>query len=231
MLDRKIYAVIVAAGSGSRFGATIPKQFCTLCGRPVVMTAIERMYNSIPNVELRLVLSESFLEQWQQMCEEYSFTSPQVVVGGSTRWESVKNALASIPKMSAKDVVMIHDAARPLMTQAVACRLIEALDANYDGAVPCVPLVDSIRVLYSNGSSEAVDRAMYRAVQTPQAFMLSKLRQAYELPYSPLMTDDASVMEAFGLKNIALVEGDNSLMKITRPGDMEYIEYFLKSEQ
>ena len=232
MLDRKIYAVIVAAGSGSRFGATIPKQFCTLCGRPVVMTAIERMYNSIPNVELRLVLSGSFIEQWQEMCKEYKFDSPQVVVGGSSRWESVKNAISSIPVADDVDaVVMVHDAARPLITQEVAMRLIAALESGYDGAVPCVPLVDSIRVLYSNGSSEAVDRAMYRAVQTPQAFMLNKLRQAYELPYSPLMTDDASVMEAFGLKNIALVEGDNSLMKITRPGDMEYIEYFLKSEQ
>ena len=66
---RKVYAVIVAAGSGSRFGANLPKQFCLLCGRPVVMTAIERMCQSIPNVQLRLVLSDRFLTQWQEMCD------------------------------------------------------------------------------------------------------------------------------------------------------------------
>ena len=228
---RKVYAVIVAAGSGSRFGANLPKQFCLLCGRPVVMTAIERMRQSIPNVELRLVLSDSFLTQWQQMCGEHGFESPQTVVGGSSRWESVKNALASIPATGSEDIVLVHDAARPLMTARVAERLIEALDAGFDGAVPAVPLVDSIREMQQDGSSVAVDRSKYRAVQTPQAFLLEDLRSAYELPFSPLMTDDASVMESCGRTNMALVEGENSLMKITRPGDMEYIEYFLKTEQ
>lgn len=228
---RKVYAVIVAAGSGSRFGANLPKQFCLLCGRPVVMTAIERMRRSIPNVQLRLVLSDSFLTQWQEMCDEYGFESPQIVVGGSTRWESVKNAIASIPAFGDKDIVLVHDAARPLMTARVAVRLIAALDSGFDGAVPVVPVVDSIREIQSDGSSVAVDRSKYRAVQTPQAFLLEDLRQAYEIPFSPFMTDDASVMEAYGLTNMALVEGENSLMKITRPGDMEYIEYFLKSQQ
>lgn len=231
MQKRKIYAVIVAAGSGSRFGATLPKQFCLLCGRPVVMTAIERMVKSVSEVELRLVLSEGFLVQWQEMCNAYGFESPQVVVGGSTRWESVKNALASIPMSNDGDVVFVHDAARPLMNADVACRLIDALDSGFDGAVPCVPVVDSLRMLTSDGGSESVDRAMYRAVQTPQAFMLETLRGAYELPYSSSMTDDASVVAAFGRKNIALVDGADSLMKITRPGDMEYVEYFMKSQQ
>ncbi len=229
--SRRIYAVIVAAGSGSRFGAALPKQFCLLCGRPVVMTAIERMSNAISGVELRLVLSEDFIGQWQEMCQAHGFESPQVVVGGCTRWESVKNALASIPVSDNDAMVFVHDAARPLMSGEVAQRLIDALDAGCDGAVPCVPVVDSIRELKSDGGSEAVDRAIYRAVQTPQAFLLELLRRAYEMPYSPMMTDDASVMEAFGRKNIALVEGENSLMKITRPGDMEYIEYFIKSQQ
>lgn len=229
--SRRIYAVIVAAGSGSRFGAALPKQFCLLCGRPVVMTAIERMSNAISGVELRLVLSEDFIGQWQEMCQTHGFESPQVVVGGCTRWESVKNALASIPVSDNDAMVFVHDAARPLMSGEVAQRLIDALDAGCDGAVPCVPVVDSIRELKSDGGSEAVDRAIYRAVQTPQAFLLEPLRRAYEMPYSPMMTDDASVMEAFGRKNIALVEGENSLMKITRPGDMEYIEYFIKSQQ
>lgn len=231
MTARKTYAVIVAAGSGSRFGAPLPKQFCLLCGRPVVMTAIDRMKQSIPGVELRLVLSDSFVGQWREMCATYGFESPQVVIGGSTRWESVKNAIASISVYGCNDIVLVHDAARPLMTAQVAERLIEALDSGADGAVPCVPVVDSIRVLTGNGGSESVDRAQYRAVQTPQAFMLESLCQAYELPYSPQMTDDASVMEAFGKKNIALVDGEHSLMKITRPGDMEYVEYFIKSQQ
>ena len=143
----------------------------------------------------------------------------------------MKNALTSIPAISSKDIVLVHDAARPLMTTQVAERLIAALDSGFDGAVPAVHVVDSIREIQQDGSSVAVDRSKYRAVQTPQAFLLEDLRQAYELPFSPLMTDDASVMEAYGRTNVALVEGENSLMKITRPGDMEYIEYFLKTQQ
>lgn len=225
MADR--YAVIVAAGSGSRFGSPLPKQFCPLMGRPAVMTAIERMRSAVPGVEVRLVLSSGFIDRWHGMCLDAGFVSPQVVVGGDTRWASVRNALDSIPAGGGDAVVMVHDAARPLMTRQVADRLLEAVAAGHDGAVPCVAVVDSLRRLLPGGSSESVPRSEYRCVQTPQAFRLEVLRRAYAMPYSPGMTDDASVMEAAGMKDIALVDGDDALMKITRPGDMECVERYL----
>ncbi len=226
--DIKIYAIIVAAGSGSRFGAQLPKQFCRMKGRPVVMTSIERVREAVPGVELRLVLSEAFIDQWAEWCREYGFASPVVVGGGSTRWESVRNAIESIPvDADRRAIVMVHDAARPLLTPEVATGLIAALEQGYDGAVPCVPVVDSIRRVFPDGRSEAVDRSEYRAVQTPQAFRLEDLREAYLRPFEPAMTDDASVMEAAGRSDIALVDGADCLMKITRPGDLDIVERML----
>ncbi len=225
--DIKIYAIIVAAGSGSRFGAQLPKQFCRMKGRPVVMTSIERVREAVPGVELRLVLSEAFIDQWAEWCREYGFASPVVVGGGSTRWESVRNAIESIPVDDRRAIVMVHDAARPLLTPEVATGLIAALEQGYDGAVPCVPVVDSIRRVFPDGRSEAVDRSEYRAVQTPQAFRLEDLREAYLRPFEPAMTDDASVMEAAGRSDIALVDGADCLMKITRPGDLDIVERML----
>lgn len=222
------YAIIVAAGTGQRFGAPLPKQFCPLMGRPAVMTAVERMRQSVPGVDIRLVLSEDFIGRWMEMCRQAGFESPEVVAGGATRWASVRNALASIPEGDAEAVVMVHDAARPLMTPGVARRLAEALDRGHDGAVPCVAVIDSMRRVMPDGSSVAVPRAEYRCVQTPQAFRLEKLRSAYARPYSPDMTDDASVMEAAGMADIALVEGEDALMKITRPGDMECVERYIR---
>ena len=223
----EIYAIIVAAGSGSRFGSALPKQFCRLMGRPVVMTAIERIRQTVPGVDVRLVLSEAFMDRWQAMCREAGFASPQVVAGGDSRWASVRNALETIPHSGGDAVVMVHDAARPLITRHVADRLLEALAGGHDGAVPCVAVVDSIRHLRPDGTSVAVARSDYRCVQTPQAFMLEDLRRAYAMGYSPEMTDDASVMEAAGMKDIALVDGDDALMKITRPGDLECVERYL----
>lgn len=223
----EIYAIIVAAGSGSRFGSALPKQFCRLMGRPVVMTAIDRIRQAVPGVDVRLVLSEAFMDLWQAMCREAGFASPQTVAGGDSRWASVRNALETIPHSGGDAVVMVHDAARPLITRHVADRLLEALADGHDGAVPCVAVVDSIRHLRPDGSSVAVARSDYRCVQTPQAFMLEDLRRAYAMGYSPEMTDDASVMEAAGMKDIALVDGDDVLMKITRPGDLECVERYL----
>jgi 2-C-methyl-D-erythritol 4-phosphate cytidylyltransferase len=87
--------------------------------------------------------------------------------------------------------------------------------------------VDSIRRVFPDGRSEAVDRSEYRAVQTPQAFRLEDLREAYLRPFEPAMTDDASVMEAAGRSDIALVDGADCLMKITRPGDLDIVERML----
>lgn len=210
----------------------MPKQFCDLCGRPVVMLTIDRVRKSLPaESNILLVVSEPMIGLWKDLCRVHSFESPEVIVGGSTRWQSVRNAIGAIcvPDKPG-DVILVHDAARPLISPAVVGNLIEAIAAGADGAVPTVAVTDSIRLVNQDGTTTAVDRSLYRAVQTPQAFPAETLRRAYSLPYSPLMTDDASVCEAAGFTNIVIVEGDHRTLKITHPADMATVAHFMNND-
>lgn len=227
MTDRHIRFIIVAAGSGSRFGHDLPKQFHLLGGRPVLMTTIDRVREAAPHSSIMLVLSREHEELWHSLCSEHSFDSPEIIYGGATRWESVRNALQVITDFDDDDIVMIHDGARPLLHESVVTDLRLEIQSGADGAIPAVPVTDSLRVITPEGGSESVFRADYRAVQTPQAFPLRLLMHAYNLPYSPLMTDDASVMEAAGFGDIRLVEGSPDTLKITRPSDLAAAEYIL----
>lgn len=227
MTDCHIRFIIVAAGSGSRFGHDLPKQFHLLGGRPVLMTTIERVREAAPHSSIMLVLSREHEDLWQSLCREHSFDSPVIVYGGATRWESVRNALQAITDCTDNEIVMVHDGARPLLHASVVRALERKIQSGADGAIPAVPVTDSLRVITPEGGSESVFRSDFRAVQTPQAFPLRLLRQAYDCPYSPLMTDDASVVEAAGLRDIRLVEGSPDTLKITRPADLAAAEYIL----
>lgn len=225
----KVYCVIVAAGSGRRFGSTLPKQFCDLCGRPVLMTTIERVRRFLPGCEVLLVLNPDYFDDWHRMCADHCFRSPRVFAGGATRWQSVKNAISSID-CGDDDVVMVHDGARPLVMPSTLTELTEAIKRGHQGAIPVTDVTDSLRVTDDGGAtSHAVDRSLYRAVQTPQAFDMQLLRQAYELPYCPNMTDDASVMEAAGFTDMALVQGSDATMKITRKQDLAWVELIMSA--
>lgn len=225
----KIYCIVVAAGSGKRFGSPLPKQFCQLGGRPVLMTAIERLRGFLPESEILLVLNRDYFDDWTRMCVEHSFVSPAVIAGGDTRWQSVKNALSAIEDCSEEDIVMVHDGARPLVMPSTLEGLVSAIRCGNHGAIPVVDVTDSLRMVEGDGCSQAVDRACFRAVQTPQAFRLSLLRSAYELPYTPDMTDDASVMDAAGYSNPVLVAGHEATLKITRPQDLAWVELIMSS--
>lgn len=226
------YIIIVAAGSGSRFGADIPKQFCLLDGKPVLMHTIERMRQALPQGKIILVISREEEERWRGLCESYSFESPDIAFGGASRWESVKNGIARIPTDARPgSTVLIHDGARPLVDTATVKRVCGAT-INTDGAIPAVAVTDSMRRMDENGvSSEPVDRKEFRCVQTPQGFTLWRLRQAYELPYSETFTDDASVMAEAGFVNIILVEGSHDNIKITNPRDIAIAEAILKYDR
>lgn len=227
----KTYHIIVAAGKGSRFGADLPKQFCLLDNKPVLMHTIERMRKSLPESEIVLVLNVDHLSLWEELCHRYDFMSPRVVTGGSTRWESVKNAVDTIvldPML--KSVITVHDGARPLINRPMIERIMTAA-CNASGAIPTVAVSDSLRMLDDDGvNSHPVDRQRLRAVQTPQAFDATKLKQAYTLPYEPGFTDDASVMAAAGYTDITLVEGDPHNIKITLPDDLAIASLYLQNE-
>lgn len=216
-----IHVVIVAAGSGTRFGGDVPKQFQNLNERPVVMWTIEAFRRAIPEADIKLVVSETMVSFWRELADRYDFMSPEVVVGGDSRFQSVKNALMAIDRdtVGEGDMILVHDGARPLVSSQVIVNVIEGT-VRHGAVVPVVPLTDSIRKMNTDGSSEPVDRSAYRAVQTPQGFDANAIIEAYRCEPSPAFTDDASVAEAAGLK-VALVDGDYRNIKITNRGDLE----------
>lgn len=222
---KSVDVIIVAAGSGLRYGAPLPKQYCELAGRPVVMHTIDAIRQALPAAHIVLVISRDMEPLWHELCIKHHFISPDIIYGGSTRWESVSNAVNNCES----DIIMVHDSVRPLITDRLVGSLLTALesDDSIDGAIPAVPVTDSLRIYSNAGHSKSIDRAALRAVQTPQAFRGRLLRKAYTLPYQPSFTDDASVMEAAGYDNIVLTEGSSVNIKITNPGDIAIAELFM----
>ncbi|MDO4318975.1 MAG: 2-C-methyl-D-erythritol 4-phosphate cytidylyltransferase [Bacteroidales bacterium] len=224
-----IHIIVVAAGSGTRFGSPLPKQFCQLEGRPVVMRAIDSLRRALPDAAMTIVLAESDIDRFSYLCNLHQFASPQVVAGGATRWESVKRGLATVA--DGTRLVMVHDGARPFPTETMIESLVATMaDDAVHGAVPVVPVTDSLRLLSDDRlGSVPFDRSRLRAVQTPQIFRADELRRAYELPYQETFTDDASVIEAAGMGEVVLTQGDPLNLKITHPLDITIAETILNS--
>ena len=226
-MKQRIINIIAAAGAGSRFGSDLPKQFCLLDNRPVLMRAIECMRQVLPNSGFIVVLNEAFVSYWKKLCADFEFDSPQIAVGGNTRWQSVKNALSLIGEVDDDTIVTVHDGARPIVDSALIERVVNAVGSS-SGAIPAIQVTDSLRLLTSDGMSFPVDRSSYRAVQTPQAFNARKMLNAYSMPFSDNFTDDASVMAAAGYEDVALVDGDSRNIKITYSQDIEIASIYLK---
>ena len=219
-------AIIVAGGSGTRFGAQLPKQFLELGGKPILMRTIEAFGDG--SFDVIVTLPDHQMTLWHELCQRHGFAVPhRVVPGGETRWHSVKHALDSIGGVDDVDVIAVHDGVRPLATASLICRVIDA--ARRDGAaIPVVMLNDSVRQV-TGGTSHALDRSSLRAVQTPQAFDAKLLLHAYSQPFQPMFTDDASVVERLD-HPVTLVDGDPQNLKITRPMDLTLAEYLLNQD-
>ncbi len=228
-MSERIHIIIVAAGSGSRFGGPLPKQFCDLDGKPVLMRTIDSCRETLTGARITLVLSEDMLDYWYELCAAMQFVSPDIVTGGASRFESVRNGLAKVEPDT--DIIMVHDGARPFPTSKIFHALVDALgDKNCHGAIPAIPVTDSLRrILPDKASSHAVDRSSFRAVQTPQAFRAKLLIDANvkATKAGGEFTDDASVMEAAGYSNLSLVPGDVRNLKITNPGDLALATFYL----
>lgn len=221
-MSRNVH-IIVAAGSGSRYGGDLPKQFCDLWGRPMLMTTMERLAAAAPDADMIVVLSPDMESEWRDMCASHDFTLPhRIVYGGATRAHSVKNALMTLDR-AATGWISVHDAARPMVTAAMMRRLLGKIGDGAVAVVPAVAVTDSIRIVDGDGRSHAVDRSLYRAVQTPQVFDGPALIRANDRELLPTFTDDASVMEAAG-HAVTIVEGEASNIKVTNPGDIARIE-------
>ena len=218
-------AIIVAGGSGTRFGAQMPKQFLALQGKPILMRTIEAFIEADNRFDVIVTLPVDQMEVWRDLCCKHGFTVPHhVVAGGETRWHSVKNALDSISDVADVDVIAVHDGVRPLASTDLINRCL-ATAREQGSAIPVVMFNDSVRQLDADGS-RALDRASLRAVQTPQVFDARLLMESYGQPFDPTFTDDASVVERAG-HTVALVEGEPANLKITRPMDLALAEYLL----
>lgn len=222
------YAVIVAAGSGTRLGGDVPKQFQKLTGRPVLWWSIKAFHEEDPSTEIIVVLADEWTDYWQHHFQQLpeSEKIPHIVVsGGPTRTESVKNGLYMVKKDDS--LVSIHDGARPLVTH----RMIEdgwAVADKEGSAIPVIPVTDSLRKKGDHGSV-AVNRSDFMVVQTPQVFRTSILKKAYDLGGEDVFTDDATVVENAGFP-IHLYNGDARNIKVTNPGDIQIAQVIMSQD-
>ena len=219
----KKYAIIVAGGSGSRFGSTLPKQFALLGGAPVMMRTIRAFHAYDPHTDIIVALPPEHISLWNDLCRQHDFsTAVTIVEGGASRYESVKNALSAIE--SSDGIVAVHDGARPLVTERIIADGFDTAERT-GTAIPVVAVTDTIRQLDRTGS-HTVNRESLVAVQTPQVFNLRLLRDAYSTPPSPIFTDDASVVEYRG-NDVTLFKGDVDNIKITHPNDLKIAELII----
>jgi len=200
----------------------LPKQFLLLDGKPVLFHTINS-FLFLGEVEFTLVLNENYIDYWKNLCANFGFKIPhKVVEGGPTRFHSVVSGLKNIPTES---LVLIHDAARPFPSQETINRVCEVAIIK-GNAIPAIRITDSIREV--NGvSNRIVNRDNLRAMQTPQGFHSSVIKEAYKQNYNPAFTDDASVLESTGDK-INLIEGNNENIKISSSIDMIIAEVLTK---
>jgi 2-C-methyl-D-erythritol 4-phosphate cytidylyltransferase len=214
--------IIVAGGTGKRMGRDIPKQFIEIGGKPVLMHTLHRFFIFDPEILIILVLPFEHIAKWNLLCSQHRFLIPhQVVAGGSERYDSVKNGLE---KIGDNCLVAIHDGVRPLVSIETISKSYE-LACIYGSAVPSVLVKESLREVVE-GQNRPVDRRNFYLIQTPQTFKSSLIRKAYQKPFNPLFTDDASVFEAAG-NEVHLFEGNAENIKITTPADLKIAEALL----
>mgnify|MGYP003482345118 FL=1 len=212
-------AIIAAGGLGKRMGASIPKQFLLLKGKPLLCYSIDafRAYNV--TMQIVVVLPEAQIPIWKSLCIGHKFfTEHEIVAGGEERFHSVQKGLT---KVTHNGVVAVHDGVRPLVDVGLIGRCFDGAKAN-GSAIPVVPISSSIREVMPEGS-RAMDRTGFRIVQTPQCFRTDLLRKAFELPYDRAFTDEATLVERLG-EPVHLVEGDDANLKITTPMDLRVAE-------
>lgn len=214
-MDREhVLHIVVAGGSGSRFGGDIPKQYRLLAGKPVIVHSIERL---LPTGKVMVVIGANHRQLWDEIAAGYGMGDITAVTGGDTRWESVRNALRHCA--GGERIITVHDAARPLVDAPLVARLLAAVEGGASAVIPVIPVTDSLRRTVEGTRTVSVPRSEYSAVQTPQAFEAQTLLEAYTHPYSPHMTDDASVVESCG-GVVDCVEGSTHNMKITNSADI-----------
>jgi 2-C-methyl-D-erythritol 4-phosphate cytidylyltransferase len=219
------WAILVAAGSGSRLGSDRPKAFARLAGRPLLAESLERL-DASDWIDAIVVAAPPGWEEPAILLAEELVASKiaAVVTGGATRSESVRIALAEVPDDAL--LVLVHDAARPLVDDAIIERLLERLSDGVDGVVPGLAIGDTVKRVDRGLVAETLDRDALVAVQTPQVFVADRLRAAYAGELAGA-TDCASLVERAGGR-VGVVTGDPRLVKVTTADDLELVTRLLE---
>ncbi len=220
-----VWAVLAAAGRGERLGSDRPKAFARLGGRPLLAESLERLEGS-DWIDFIVIAAPA---EWEEpailLAEELGAAKvSSVVTGGASRSESVREAMAEVADDAA--VVLVHDAARPLLPDEVIERGLAPLSEGWDGVVPGLPLSDTVKRVEGDRVVETLSRGELAAVQTPQAFLTSILREALRDDVANA-SDCASLVEARGGR-VKVVEGDRRLLKVTSPEDLAVVEAWLE---
>jgi len=220
-----VWAVLAAAGRGERLDADRPKAFAALGGRPLLAESLERLEGSGWVDSIVVVAPPDWEEPVILLAEELGCGKVVAsVAGGETRGESVRIGVGEVADDAS--VILVHDAARPLLPDEVVERLLVALNEGWDGAVPGLPVVDTVKRVQDGAVAETLPRAELVTVQTPQAFVASVLRSALAGKNVEQATDCAALVEAQGGR-VKVVEGDSRLLKVTTVEDLALVESWL----
>ncbi len=218
------YVIITAGGTGSRMKSDVPKQFLLLKGKPILMHSIERFFNYSNDLNIVISLPEEFISYWKNLCDKHKFAIEHTVVkGGTTRFNSIKNALQEV---KGAGLVAVHDGVRPLVSG-------KTIESTYKTARLKGNAVASRNIYFSLRKTEglknfAINRNNYKEIQTPQTFKSELLKEAYSLKYEESFTDDAAVVERLGV-TINLIEGNPENIKITAKNDLIIAEALINS--
>jgi|YNPMSStandDraft_1061717.scaffolds.fasta_scaffold02236_3 2-C-methyl-D-erythritol 4-phosphate cytidylyltransferase len=209
-------AVIIAAGGkGLRMNSDIPKQFLITNNKPILFYTIEAFFKFDKEIFLVLALPEDYVNYWFKLIKDFSFEIPhKVVLGGETRYHSVKNALNFVDNF---ELIAVHDAVRPFITTDFLQKLFTTAQEK-GSAIPILRASDTIREI-NKSQNKILNREHIFMVQTPQVFLKDWLFKAYDIAYSQEVTDDAILIEKAGYK-LTFVEGLKYNIKITTPEDL-----------
>lgn len=237
-MSRKRILIVMAAGSGVRMGASVPKQFLDLGGVPVLRRTIEAFVSAVPDIKVFTVLPEDHIPFWKEYCLSSGFNCPQSLVsGGFTRFHSVRNALKKVPDGA---IVAIHDGVRPLLSVALIKNMFARMDAgNVRALVPVIPSVDTLKVIdrvkdqagdevMVSPEREEVDRSRIFGAQTPQMFLSEDIKAAYSQAFDTTFTDDASVARKKGIP-LSFCDGERLNFKLTSPEDLSLARLIISS--
>lgn len=229
-MSEKIGAIVLAGGKGSRMKSSVPKQYMEIAGYPVLYYALKAFEDNSAIDEIVLVAGEGDMDYCRcQIVEQYGLKKVKhIVAGGKERYHSVYHGLCAL---EGAKYVLIHDGARPMVSQEVIAHNIEAV-RQHRACITAVPSKDTVKISSRDGIVEQTpDRAAVWLVQTPQSFEYALIKTAYEAfmqsETSCTITDDAMVVETFTNEPVHLVKGDYRNIKVTTPEDMVIIQHFV----